>query len=132
MRSYYGGTEFVDQVESLCIERALQAFDLDPAVWGVNVQSYSGSIANINAYTALLQPGEKLVGLGLAAGGQYVHGRRRMPMMMRSMADRRRRRRDDGVGGACLHVQLVAWLQDREQEGVGDGALLGVASVRLD
>ena len=43
---YYGGNENIDQVELLCQKRALEAFDLDPAEWGVNVQSLSGSPAN--------------------------------------------------------------------------------------
>jgi len=41
---YYGGNEIVDQVEELCIKRALQCFRLNPEEWGVNVQSYSGQI----------------------------------------------------------------------------------------
>jgi glycine hydroxymethyltransferase len=43
---YYGGNEFIDQAESLCQQRALEAFRLDPEKWGVNVQSLSGSPAN--------------------------------------------------------------------------------------
>lgn len=43
---YYGGNENIDQIESLCQKRALEAFDLDPSQWGVNVQSLSGSPAN--------------------------------------------------------------------------------------
>jgi glycine hydroxymethyltransferase len=43
---YYGGNENIDQVELLCQKRALEAFDLDPEEWGVNVQSLSGSPAN--------------------------------------------------------------------------------------
>jgi glycine hydroxymethyltransferase len=42
---YYGGDEFIDQLEILCQNRALEAFRLDPKVWGVNVQPYSGSTA---------------------------------------------------------------------------------------
>ena len=42
---YYGGNEWIDELEILCRERALQAFHLDPAIWGVNVQPYSGSTA---------------------------------------------------------------------------------------
>lgn len=42
---YYGGNEWIDELENLCRERALNAFHLDPAVWGVNVQPYSGSTA---------------------------------------------------------------------------------------
>ena len=46
---YYGGNEFIDQAESLCQRRALAAFGLDPAKWGVNVQSLSGSPSNFQA-----------------------------------------------------------------------------------
>jgi glycine hydroxymethyltransferase len=53
-RRYYGGNEVIDKVENLCIKRALEAFRLDPEVWGVNVQTYSGSPANFAVYTALL------------------------------------------------------------------------------
>ena len=48
---YYGGTEVVDKVERLCQARALEAYNLDPAQWGVNVQPYSGSPANFAVYT---------------------------------------------------------------------------------
>jgi hypothetical protein len=42
LRRYYGGTEFIDELETLCQKRALQAYHLDPQCWGVNVQPYSG------------------------------------------------------------------------------------------
>nr|XP_041567541.1 serine hydroxymethyltransferase, mitochondrial [Taeniopygia guttata] len=73
-KRYYGGAEVVDQLELLCERRALEAFDLDPARWGVNVQPYSGSPANFAAYTALLQPHERLMGLDLPDGGHLTHG----------------------------------------------------------
>lgn len=41
---YYGGNEYIDELETLCRKRALEAFNLDPAKWGVNVQPYSGSV----------------------------------------------------------------------------------------
>jgi len=71
---YYGGNEFVDQLENMCRERALKAFNLDPAKWGVNVQPYSGSPANFAVYTALLAPHERVMGLGLPSGGHLTHG----------------------------------------------------------
>ena len=45
---YYGGNEYVDELEILCQKRALQAFHLDAAKWGVNVQPYSGSVRNFS------------------------------------------------------------------------------------
>ncbi|KAI0263013.1 glycine hydroxymethyltransferase [Gloeopeniophorella convolvens] len=71
---YYGGNEWIDELEILCRKRALEAFHLDPAVWGVNVQPYSGSTANFAALTALLQPQDRLMGLGLPDGGHLTHG----------------------------------------------------------
>lgn len=71
---YYGGNEFIDQIESLCINRGLSLFGLKPEEWGCNVQALSGSPANFAVYTALLQPGEKLMGLDLTNGGHLTHG----------------------------------------------------------
>jgi glycine hydroxymethyltransferase len=71
---YYGGNEIVDQVEILCQNRALQAYGLDPESWGVNVQPYSGSPANFAAYTALLNPHDRIMGLDLPSGGHLTHG----------------------------------------------------------
>ncbi|KAG5724852.1 Serine hydroxymethyltransferase 2 [Termitomyces sp. T112] len=71
---YYGGNEYIDELESLCRKRALEAFNLDPAKWGVNVQPYSGSTANFAALTALIQPNDRLMGLGLPDGGHLTHG----------------------------------------------------------
>ena len=73
-KRYYGGNEHIDELENLCKSRALEAFDLDPAVWDVNVQAYSGSTANFSVYTALLSPGDRLMGLDLPAGGHLTHG----------------------------------------------------------
>jgi len=71
---YYGGNEWIDELEILCRKRALQAFHLDTATWGVNVQPYSGSTANFAALTALIQPQDRLMGLGLPDGGHLTHG----------------------------------------------------------
>lgn len=69
-RRYYGGCEFVDVVEELAIERAKKLFKADHA----NVQPHSGSQANAGVYLAMLQPGDTLLGMGLAAGGHLTHG----------------------------------------------------------
>ncbi len=69
-KRYYGGCEFVDQAESLAIERAKQLFGADH----VNVQPHSGSQANMAAYFAVLEPGDTLLGLNLAHGGHLTHG----------------------------------------------------------
>ena len=71
---YYGGNEFIDDVENLCRRRALAAFRLPANEWGVNVQSYSGSTANFSAYTALIKPHDRLMGLDLPSGGHLTHG----------------------------------------------------------
>uniref|UniRef100_A0A8C9TU25 glycine hydroxymethyltransferase n=1 Tax=Scleropages formosus TaxID=113540 RepID=A0A8C9TU25_SCLFO len=73
-KRYYGGAEVVDQIELLCQKRALETFNLDPAQWGVNVQPYSGSPANFAAYTAVLQPHDRIMGLDLPDGGHLTHG----------------------------------------------------------
>ncbi|KAF7680928.1 Serine hydroxymethyltransferase 2 [Astathelohania contejeani] len=71
---YYGGTEYVDAIETVCQSRALKAFGLNKEEWGVNVQPHSGSPANFEVYTALLKPGAKLMGLNLSCGGHLTHG----------------------------------------------------------
>jgi glycine hydroxymethyltransferase len=71
---YYGGNEFIDQIETLCMDRALALYGVDAAEWGVNVQPYSGSPANFAVYTALLQPHDRIMGLDLPSGGHLTHG----------------------------------------------------------
>ncbi|XP_072415360.1 serine hydroxymethyltransferase, cytosolic [Chiloscyllium punctatum] len=71
---YYGGTEFVDELERLCQKRALDLYNLDPEKWGVNVQPYSGSPANFAVYTALVEPHGRIMGLDLPDGGHLTHG----------------------------------------------------------
>ena len=73
-KRYYGGNQYIDELERLCISRALEAFKLDDKEWGCNVQPYSGSVANLAVYFSLLKPGDKIMGLELASGGHLTHG----------------------------------------------------------
>ena len=70
-RRYYGGCEFVDEVERLAQERALALF---PGSEHVNVQPHSGAQANMAAYIAVLQMGDPILGMNLAHGGHLTHG----------------------------------------------------------
>lgn len=58
---YYGGNEHIDELETLCQNRALAAFHLDSKKWGVNVQPLSGSPANFEVYTAILKPHDRIM-----------------------------------------------------------------------
>ncbi|QBO36722.1 serine hydroxymethyltransferase [Periweissella cryptocerci] len=69
-KRYYGGTQFVDEVETLAIERAKQLFNAEYA----NVQPHSGSQANAAVYQAFIQPGDTVLGMDLNAGGHLTHG----------------------------------------------------------
>lgn len=70
LKRYYGGNEFIDQIEALAIERAKKIFDAEH----VNVQPHSGSQANAAVYLALLKAGDKILGFDLSAGGHLTHG----------------------------------------------------------
>ena len=69
-KRYYGGCEFVDEVEQLAIDRAKALFGAEYA----NVQPHSGAQANLAVYAALMQPGDTLMGMDLANGGHLTHG----------------------------------------------------------
>jgi len=69
-KRYYGGCEFVDEVENLARQRALALFGADH----VNVQPHSGSQANMAVYMAILKPGDVVLGMNLAHGGHLTHG----------------------------------------------------------
>ncbi|BAB12999.1 serine hydroxymethyltransferase [Buchnera aphidicola str. APS (Acyrthosiphon pisum)] len=69
-KRYYGGCEYVDIIEELAIERAKKLFNADYA----NVQPHSGSQANFSVYTALLNPGDTILGMKLSHGGHLTHG----------------------------------------------------------
>ncbi|MGB8760359.1 MAG: serine hydroxymethyltransferase, partial [Candidatus Sulfotelmatobacter sp.] len=69
-KRYYGGCEYADVVENLARDRAKQLFGAEHA----NVQPHAGSQANMEAYAAVLQPGDTILGLNLAHGGHLTHG----------------------------------------------------------
>ncbi|KAL4183055.1 hypothetical protein AMTRI_Chr11g96260 [Amborella trichopoda] len=71
---YYGGNQFIDQIELLCCERALAAFDLDSEKWGVNVQAYSWTSANFAVYTGLILPKDRIMDLHSPSGGHLSPG----------------------------------------------------------
>ncbi|MEK7645358.1 MAG: serine hydroxymethyltransferase [Patescibacteria group bacterium] len=82
-KRYYGGNEYVDQIETLCKERALKLFGLDAGSvgtqarkWHVNVQPLSGSPANLAVFLGLVPPGGKIMGMSLAHGGHLTHGQK--------------------------------------------------------
>jgi len=69
-KRYYGGCEFVDQVEEMAINRAKTLFGAE----SVNVQPHSGSQANAAVYMSVLKPGDTVLGMSLADGGHLTHG----------------------------------------------------------
>ena len=102
-RRYYGGCEFVDVVETIAIERAKALFGADHA----NVQSHSGSQANLAAYYALLEPGDTAMGLELKHGGHLSHGL--------------------SVNISGRWFQFVSYGVDRETERIDYDAMLALA-----
>ncbi len=73
-KRYYGGCEFVDQVETLALERVKKVFGADQHGWAANVQPNSGSQANQAAFFSVLKPGDTFLGMSLAMGGHLTHG----------------------------------------------------------
>ncbi|XP_030380888.1 serine hydroxymethyltransferase, cytosolic [Scaptodrosophila lebanonensis] len=73
-KRYYGGNEFIDQIECMAQSRGLHLFNLNKDEWGVNVQPYSGSPANFAAYTGVCRPHDRIMGLDLPDGGHLTHG----------------------------------------------------------
>ncbi len=69
-KRYYGGCEYVDEIESICIDRVKKLFGAEHA----NVQPHSGTSANMAVYFAFLKPGDKLMGMDLTSGGHLSHG----------------------------------------------------------
>lgn len=69
-KRYYGGNAYIDEIETLAIERAKKLFGAEHA----NVQPYSGSPANLAVYFAFLKPGDKVMGMALPSGGHLTHG----------------------------------------------------------
>lgn len=72
---HFNGDQYIDKVERLCYDRALKAFNLYPDEWKVNVQTLSGSLANLCAYHSQLKPGETVLSLNAkTGGGHFTHG----------------------------------------------------------
>ena len=75
-KRYYKGQVNSDKIEEICKERALKLFKLKKKDWDVNVQSYSGSPANLAVYLALIPLGDTIMGMSMASGGHLTHGQK--------------------------------------------------------
>ena len=73
-KRYYPGNFLYDKIEKLAQTRALKLFSLSPENWHVNVQSYSGAIANLEVYLSVLNVGDTILGMSLSSGGHLSHG----------------------------------------------------------
>eukprot|EP00771_Trimastix_marina_P004033 gnl/Trimastix_PCT/764.p1 GENE.gnl/Trimastix_PCT/764~~gnl/Trimastix_PCT/764.p1 ORF type:complete len:439 (+),score=114.85 gnl/Trimastix_PCT/764:26-1318(+) len=71
---YYGGNQWIDEMEMMTQRRCLEAYNLDPEKWGVNVQPHSACPANFQVYNAVLKPHDRIMGLDLPHGGHLSHG----------------------------------------------------------
>jgi glycine hydroxymethyltransferase len=69
-KRYYGGCEYVDEAEELAIDRAKRLFGAEHA----NVQPHAGAMANMGAYAAVLEPGDRVLAMNLSHGGHLTHG----------------------------------------------------------
>lgn len=70
---YYGGNEYIDELEILCQQRALEAFRLDKNKWSVNVQPLSGSPANFEVYTAILNPHDRIMVISFLLSFWFIY-----------------------------------------------------------
>lgn len=120
----------IDKNERLCIQRALDAFHLDSAKWGVNVQPYSGSPANFAAYTALLNPHDRIMGLDLPHGGQY--DRPGTPVVVVVIPPSPSSEgRESWLTSACLAAQSDPWLHVPQEAHLGHVDLLRVDALQV-
>src|SRR5690606_8264897 len=73
-RRYFTGNQYIDKIEALAKQRSIEAFNLDPEQWNVNVQPTSGHNALFGTLIALLKPHDRVMGLHVYDGGNISHG----------------------------------------------------------